>query len=59
MTKDVRLAIFDVAVLILFIALTLASRWWWVLCALGSGYIAYRQLRLALPTADGRGTTRR
>jgi hypothetical protein len=48
MDGDMRLAVVDIAVTILFVALTIASSWWWALCAVSGGWIAYRQLRLAV-----------
>lgn len=59
MTRDLQLAVFDVTVTILFISLAIASSGWWVPLAVGSGLIAYRQLRLALPAAHGPDTSRR
>ena len=48
MTRDVRLAVFDVAVTLGFIALAIFSGWWWAVCAMGGASIAYRQMRLSI-----------
>ena len=53
MTRDLQLAVFDVTVTILFTSLAIASSGWWALLAVGSGFIAYRQLRLATRNAHG------
>lgn len=51
MSRDFRSAVLDLVMTIGFIALAIASRWWWAMFAVGGGYIAYRQMLLATGTA--------
>lgn len=55
MSRDFRSAVLDLVMTISFIVLAIASRWWWAMFAVGSGYIAYRQMLLVSGSAHGPG----